>query len=132
VVPPRPTWKLAVAAALACAALAPGWSGTLVPVAHDDVLAAASRSRSQLGVSRPGEAGEEWHVQYLDSYAVRWLDELGLRRRAPWLVAPDFVAHVPPAAGGVVRADAYFRVETRWHWPWWRPGGGVAWTMPAR
>jgi hypothetical protein len=128
----RPRWKVVVAAAGAAAVLAPGWRGSLVPVDHDEILAAAGRSRTQLGVSRPGDAGAEWHLQYLDSYAVRWLDELGLRRRAPWLVAPDFVAHVPPSAGGVVRADAYFRVATRTHWPWWRPGGGVEWRVPPR
>ena len=122
----RAWWKLAGAAALAALVLAPGWSARLVPADHGALLAAAGRSRSQLGVTRPGEApGEEWHLQYLDSWPVRVLDEMALRRLAPLLVPPDFAAHVPAGSG---RADGYFRGESRLRWPWWWPGGGVDWT----
>lgn len=106
----------------------PGWRAQLVPVEHDVVLEAASRSRTQTGVVRAGAApGEEWHVQYLDSWPVRMLDEFGLRRAATALVPPDFAAHVP---SGSMRADAYFRAESATHWPWWRAGGGVEWSVP--
>lgn len=122
-------------ALLAAAALAPGWEATLVPVPHDDVLAAASRASSALGVVRPGSGrGDEWHVQYLDSGAARLLADLGLRRALPSLLAPDFAAHVPGPVGPrevATRADGYFRVEPDLRWPWWRPGGGVRWEGPA-
>lgn len=124
----RPRWKPVVLAVAAAAALAPGWAAEFVPEDHEAILDAAGRSRSQLGVTRAGEAaGEEWHLQYLDSGWVALLDELGLRRRAPALVPPDFAAHIPP---GSDRADGYFRVASRWHWPWWRPGGGLDWRVP--
>ncbi|MCE9638130.1 MAG: hypothetical protein K8T90_20705 [Planctomycetes bacterium] len=110
------------------AVLAPGWSGRLVPVDHDLLLDEAGRSHNQTGVTRPGAApGEEWHLQYLDSWPARVLDEFGLRARSSWLVPPDFVAHIP---AGSARADGYYRNVTSWHWPWWRPGGGVAWEVP--
>lgn len=124
---PRLGWKKRLALACAVAALVPGWSGRLVPAVHDDLLAEAARSRTQLGVTRGGAAGEEWHLQYLDSWPVRMLDELGLRPHAARFVPPTFVAHLPP---GSDRADGYFRVATRWHWPWWRPGGGLDWALP--
>lgn len=128
---PRLTWKLAGALVLAAAALWPGWSARLVPADHEALLAAAGRSRSPLGVVRPGDApGEEWHVQYLDSWPVRLLDGMSLRHLAPALVPPDFAAHVPAGTG---RADAYFRAEPHLRWPWWLPGGGVDWTpVPGR
>jgi len=125
---PRDRWKIALATVAAAAVVSPGWSARLVPADHEDLLAEASRSRSQLGVSRAGDTpDEEWHLQYLDSWAVRVLDEMRIRGKAPALVPPDFAAHIPP---GSDRADGYFRLETSWHWPWWRPGGGVAWRVP--
>ena len=43
------------------------------------------------------------------------------------------VAHIPPGIDLLPqRADAYFAVQTSWRWPWWWPGGGVDWKMPAR
>jgi hypothetical protein len=120
--------RIAGAALAAAVALAPGWRAALVPEDHEAILAAASRSRSQIGVALPGDlAGEAWHVQYLDSYWVRVLDEVGLRGSASSLVPPDYAAHIPP---GTDRADGYFRVLGEWHWPWWRPGGGVEWRVP--
>lgn len=129
--PTRPrAWKLAALLAGAALLLAPGWSAVLVPAPHDEVLDAASRSRTQTGVTRPGDApGEEWHLQYLDSWTVRMMDELGLRKQAPRVAPPDFAAHVP---AGSERADAYYRVASRVHWPWWRPGGGMDWSPPVR
>jgi hypothetical protein len=122
----RPTWRETAVAAAALALLAPGWRADLVRVPHEEALAAAARSRSQLGAVRAGDApGEEWHVQYLDSWWARMLAELGLRARLPALVPPDFAAHV---AAGSARADGYFRADAAVHWPWWRPGGGVDWT----
>jgi hypothetical protein len=126
----RRRWKLAAAFAAAALALAPGWRATLAPVDHEEVLEAASRSRTQTGVTRPGDApGEQWHLQYLDSWTVRMLDELGLRGRAPSVAPPTFAAHLP---AGSQRADAYYRVVTEGHWPWWRPGRGVDWSGAVR
>lgn len=131
----RRTWVRAGLAVAAAAALAPGWSGRLVPVEHDAVLAAASRASSSIGVSRDGSGrGDSWHAQYLDSGFARFLCDAGFRRSATRLVPPDFVAHIPGPVGPVplaTRADGYFAVETALRWPWWRPGGGVDWTVPA-
>ena len=132
---PRRTWvRVALGVALA-AALAPGWQGTLVPVPHDDVIDAASRSGSAMGVVRAGDGrGDEWHVQYLDPGLARLLADLGMRGALPSLVPPDFVAHVPAPVGPkevATRADGYYRVETSLRWPWWLPGGGVRWDAAA-
>ena len=128
----------AIIALIGLGALVPGWSGRLVRADHEAMLAEAAQSHTQLGVTRAGgsgdaddagAAGEEWHLQYLDSWPVRMLEEMGLRPQAAHIVPPTFVAHVPPGAD---RADGYFRIETSWHWPWWRPGGGLDWTLPPR
>jgi hypothetical protein len=122
-----------IAAALVLLA-APGWRGELVPVAHDEVLAVtgARAAGEVFGVARAGERqGEEWHAQYVASPPAEALFALGLRKLAPALVAPQFVAHVPPGFDGVPqRADGYYRVATSWRWPWWWPGGGVDWRLP--
>lgn len=125
-----PSRRRALVLVLASAALAPGWAGRLEPVDHDLLLDEAGRSHNQTGTVREGDVpGEQWHLQYLDSWPARMLDEFGLRGRASSLVPPDFVAHIPP---GSARADGYYRAVASWHWPWWRPGGGVAWEVPAR
>ena len=137
----RRAWIRIGLGVLAAAACAPGWEASLVPVEHDEVLAAAAQASSAFGVTRPGTgAGDEWHAQYLDSGLARLLSAVGLRGTIPSLVPPDFAAHIPgpvvPAVvptgdtggrGVATRADGYFRVETRARWPWWRPGGGVRW-----
>ena len=155
---------------VATVALAPGWKAWLVPVDHDEILAAASASGAAFGVtvhtakargaeqpaagaspsaaganesaagaepsaagaepSAAGAASGEWHAEYIDSGLARMLAACGMRGFAPSLVPPDFAAHVPPSAGALRPADGYFRVETAWHWPWWRPGGGVLWQRP--
>lgn len=116
--------------------LAPGWSGRLVPIEHDEVLRECRRhdAGEVFGASRDGDvAGEEWHAQYVASPAARFLDALNLRGFATRVVPPMFAAHIPPGMDLLPeRADAYFRVETSWRWPWWWPGGGVDWRMPGR
>jgi hypothetical protein len=127
----RRAWTRAGLGVLAAAALAPGWEATLVPVEHDEVLAAAAQAPSAFGVVRPGRGrGDEWHAQYLGGGFARLLADVGLRGAVPSLVPPDFAAHVPGPVGAqrvATRADGYFRVDARWRWPWWRPGGGVRW-----
>jgi hypothetical protein len=114
----------------------PGWSGRLVPVDHEEILQHSRRARDVFGVTRAAaDPAEEWHAQYMDSEAASLLDDLRLRGLTTRLVAPDYVAHIPARTRvrGVelpARADAYFRVETGWRWPWWWPGGGVAWEVP--
>lgn len=115
------------AAALLVVAILPGWSAVPVPVAHDEVLASAARSDGSVGVVAVSDASGEWHAQYHRSGWARLLSALGMRAALPALVPPDFAAHVPRSGGTSPRADGYFRLETSWHWPWWRPGGGVAW-----
>ena len=134
-VPLRPAFKrrlwLAPAAVLV---LAPGWSGTFVPVTNDDIIAHSQHFRGDdvFGVVRAGEQGEEWHAEYMGSGTANLLSTLGLRSAATSVVPPTFVAHVPPGAPDrPQRADAWFRVEPHVHWPWWRPGGGIRWELPA-
>lgn len=124
--PSRRTALRTLAALAAAALLAPGWAGRLAPATHDEILEAASRVRG-LGVSVPDPAAPDarFDLQYLGSGWAALLTSFGLRGVVPQLVPPDFAAHVPPAVGGVQRADGYHRVVTTWHWPWWRPGGGL-------
>jgi hypothetical protein len=107
----------------------PGWRGELVPVEHDAILADAARydAGDVFGVSLAGEKeGEEWHAQFMGSRPAAALDALALRKLAPRLVPPDYVAHIPPGTDALPsRADAYFRVVVHARWPWWWPGGGV-------
>jgi hypothetical protein len=117
---------------ISCAALPfalPGWRGELVPVAHDEILADAARydAGDVFGVSLPGDAeGEEWHAQFLGSRPALALDALALRKLAPRLVPPAYMAHIPPGTDALPsRADAYYRVIAHTRWPWWWPGGGV-------
>jgi len=127
----RRVWIRIGLGVVAAAALAPGWAGTLVPVPHDELIAAAARSGSAMGITRAGEGrGDEWHLQYLDPRFARLLADVGLRGVLPSLVPPDFAAHVPAPVGPrevATRADGYYRVETSLRWPWWLPGGGVRW-----
>lgn len=122
---------------ISCAALpfaVPGWRGELVPVAHEEILAEAARhdAGDVFGVSLAGDKeGEEWHAQFMGGRAALALDALALRKLAPHLVPPDFVAHIPPGTDALpTRADAYFRVESHVRWPWWWPGGGVDYARP--
>ncbi len=126
--------RIALAVAALAAGLAPGWSGRLVEVGLEVVLACArgARAGSVLGVTRPVvkdgvETGEEWHASYVGRRLPAFLAGVGLRRALPRLSPPDFVAHVP---AGARRADGYFDVEVSTHWPWWRPGGGLTWAIP--
>lgn len=116
--------------------LLPGWRGELVPVPHDTILLESGRHEAGevFGVSLDGDVpGEEWHAQYVASGPAQFLDLLNLRALAPRIVPPAFVAHIPPGRDALPqRADAYFRVETSWRWPWWWPGGGVPWELPSR
>jgi hypothetical protein len=121
--------RVALAVAVAAVCL-PGWSAVLVPVAHDEILASAARSDGTVGVVAASDASGEWHAQYHRSGWARLLTAAGLRRAVPSLVPPEFAAHVPASPGLTQRADGYFRVETTVRWPWWRPGGGVAWELP--
>ncbi|MCG3135005.1 MAG: hypothetical protein HMLKMBBP_02498 [Planctomycetes bacterium] len=128
VVTPR-TKRIAVrtlAAVGAAAALSPGWRGRLVPATHDEILEAAARVRG-IGVSIADgtDTGGRFDLQYLGSGWAALLPAAGLRAAVPRIVPPDFAAHVPPPVGGVQRADSYHRIVTEWHWPWWRPGGGL-------
>ncbi len=116
--------------------LSPGWRGELVPVPHEEVLLKAAEFDADevFGAVRAGSVeGEEWDVQYMGSRVANALALLNLRGLATRLVPPAYAAHVPP--GGDLRpqrADAYFRVEAHVRWPWWWPGGGVRWELPAR
>ncbi len=134
---PRTRRRVLIAVAGVCA-LFPGWGGTLAPVDHEEILA-SSRSRSAgqvIGVALSGERpGEAWHATYHGSASARFLADIGLRSLAPHVIAPDFAAHVPahPAGPGrdlPARADGYYRVVPHVRWPWWWPGGGVAWELP--
>ena len=120
--------RIVLAALCAAVLLAPGWSGSLEPTAHGNVLVAARASSSAqvFGVALEGEAGT-WHAQYVGRSLPVVLHDMGLGGALTAVVPPDFAAHIPR---GAERADGYFRVETAWHWPWWWPGGGVAWTAP--
>ncbi len=100
-----------------------------MPVPHEEVLASAAASDGSVGVVAVSGAAGEWHAQYHHSGWARLLSALGMRKALPSLVPPDFAAHVPAAGGASPRADGYFRVEATWRWPWWRPGGGVDWTV---
>lgn len=112
----------------------PGWRGELVPVDHAAILADAATydAGDVFGVSLPGERdGEEWHAQFMGSRAAHALDALALRRLAPRVVPPAYVAHIPPGTDALPsRADAYFRVVAHTRWPWWWPGGGLALERP--
>lgn len=103
--------------------LLPGWSGRLVPTQHDAILRAARQRSTEVSLSVPGERpGERWHLTYMNDDAADFLQSLRMRKFAPSLLAPDFAAHIP---AGSIRADGYYAVETRVHWPWWWPGGGL-------
>ena len=114
----------------------PGWSGKLVPVDHDEILIASAKfdAGEVFGASRSGDVpGEEWHAKYMGNAAADILELFNLRGLTVHVAAPAYAAHIPPGRDDVpVRADAYFRVETNWRWPWWWPGGGVDWRMPNR
>lgn len=122
--------RLIALAALAAVALAPGWRAVLVPVPHAEVLAAARASSAArvFGISlSDAPRSERWHAQYVDRALPVICHDFGVQSSLPSLLPPDFVAHL---AAGAERADGYFRVVTSTHWPWWRPGGGVAWEVP--
>ncbi len=112
----------------------PGWRGELVPVDHDEILAQAARydAGEVFGVSLAGEKdGEEWHAQFMGSRAADSINALALRKLAPRLVPPAYVAHIPPGTEGLpTRADAYYRVVAHARWPWWWPGGGMDFVRP--
>jgi hypothetical protein len=114
--------------------LLPGWRGDLVPVAHDEIIVAASKydASEVFGATRRGDReGEEWHAQFMGSGAAQFLDFLNLRGFATRVVPPAYVAHIPPGADLLPeRADGYYKVVTHWRWPWWWPGGGVDWRVP--
>lgn len=122
---------------IACAVapvVLPGWSGVLVPVSGDERIVEAGKYAADevVPATRRGDvAGEEWHVTFMGSRAAEFLDFLNLRTFATHVVPPTFVAHIPPGTDLLPeRADGYFKVVTRWRWPWWWPGGGVDWTNP--
>ena len=122
---------------ISCAALPfllPGWRGELVPVAQEQILREAARhdAGDVFGVTLPGEReGEEWHAQFMGSRAAAALDALALRKLAPRLVPPAYMAHIPPGTDALAtRADGYFRVVAHLRWPWWWPGGGVDLARP--
>ncbi len=124
----QPNRRVALAAALlVLAAAAPGWRGELVPVEHEDVLAAsrAAPPSTVFGVARDGAVpGERWHAQYAGSGVAAALHDAGMGAGLTRVLPPRFAAHLAP---GAEHADGYFRVEARVHWPWWRSGAGVAW-----
>ncbi len=108
--------------------LAPGWEATLVPASHEEILREMRLTGTVVGVSRPGEREhEKWHASYVDSSYAELMETLDLRHLLTRTAPPAYVAYIPP---GAIRADAYYRVDTRTHWPWWWPGGGVAWREP--
>ena len=132
-----PEWKRrALFGVLAVLVLLPGWAGDLVPVDSNEMLRDLTRRDASEAVvaTRGGDKeGEEWHVRFLDSGWARVFDLLNARGLATRTVPPAYVAHIPPGADELsVRADGYYRVETRWRWPWWWPGGGVDWRVPDR
>jgi hypothetical protein len=134
-VPPAVKRRILIACGI-LPVLLPGWGGDLVPVPHEEIIVEAAKHDADevFGASRPGErAGEEWHAQFMGSTPAQVLDFLNLRGFATHVVPPAYVAHIPPGADLLPeRADGYFKVVTHWRWPWWWPGGGVDWTMPAR
>ncbi len=134
-VPPEWKRRFWISAAVA-PFLVPGWRGTLVPVPHEEIIldAATYDAGEVIPATRAGDAqGEEWHAQYMGSRAAAVLEFLNLRSVATYLAPPKYVAHIPPGPDDLPeRADAYFRVDTSWRWPWWWPGGGLDWRMPER
>ena len=128
-------WAVPVAVAVLC----PGWEGRLVPVPHEEALVAARAAPPEqvFGVERAaqGDTRERWHAQYLGGGFAGLLRDLNLRGLTTYLVPPDYVAYLPPPTvhKGIELAPtpaAYYRVETACRWPWWWPGGGVAWDVP--
>ncbi len=132
--PPPPRLRVrraAVLGSLLAVVVVPGWRADLWPVDHDAVLAASRAADPDhvFGIALDGaEPGERWHAHYTDSRLASWLHGAGMAGAITSVVTPDHAAHLPP---GAERADGYFRVESTVHWPWWRPGGGVHWVVPA-
>ena len=121
---------LVVAALCAVALLLPGWRGELREVPHTEVLAAARAvpPGTVFGVEVPDVDGAgTWHAQYLDSVIARLLRAAGMGASLTAVLPPSFAAHIP---AGAERADGYFRLDARVHWPWWAPRGGVEWRDP--
>lgn len=101
----------------------PGWHGELELVAHTELLATARAAGTVTPAQIDDRGTSSWDLTYLDSRPAEVLVDLGLGGLAPRLVAPRFAAYIP-APGEP--ADAYYRVVSTAHWPWWWPGGGLS------
>ena len=113
---------------LVAVVFAPGWSASLAPLRYEDMWGTLQTADDAIGVAYvPEEDGPEWHATYVDDGLASVFRSLNLRSYMPHVSPPDFVAFIP---AGELHANAHFRVESRMHWPWWWPGGGMDWSAP--
>lgn len=119
----RHRWLIAPALLVATIVCFPGWKGELELVEHTVVLLEARDAHQLTPSVLDAEGDAQWHLTHLDSTFGQILVDVGFGGLTPRLVPPEFAAYVPrPNAP----ADAYYRVESSVHWPWWWPGGGLA------